>query len=114
MSRKTLALLAVLIALPSTAFALDDVGKTGRIADLQVNLPSSNTYLAYHGRVFIGTGKEVDEYRWGGVSCGSNTLSEHAVTLLMRALDSGLRVEPRYKAGQGPTTKCLIGFNISG
>ena len=109
MSRKTLALLSVLVAVPSTALAADDVGTVGRISDLQVNMPSSDSYLAYHGRMFIKNGNNVEEYRWGGTACGSRILTENAVMMLQRALDSGLRVQPRWQPGQG-TSRCVVGF----
>ena len=112
MSRKTLALVAALVTIPSTALAADQIGPTGRITDLQVNQQSSDTYLQYHGRAFIGKGNNVTEYRWGGTSCGSRTLTEHAVLLLQTALASGLEVEPRYENGQGQTI-CLVGFTFS-
>lgn len=112
MSRKTLALVAALVAVPSTALAADQIGPTDRITDLQVNQQSSDTYLQYHGRVFIGKGSDAAEYRWGGTSCGTRTLTEHAVLLLQTALANGLSVEPRYENGQGQTI-CLVGFTFS-
>lgn len=112
MSKKTLALLSVLVTIPSTALAADQVGPAGRITALQVNQQSSDTYLQYHGRAFIGKGKTVDEYRWGGTSCGSRTLTPDAVLLLQTALANGLVVEPRYEDGQGQTI-CLVGFTFS-
>jgi hypothetical protein len=112
MSRKTLALLGVLVAIPSTALAADQVGPADQIADLQVNQPTSDTYLQYHGRIFIGKGNKVDEYRWGGLACGSRVLTDHAVMLLHNALASGLNIEPRYENGQGQSL-CLVGFTFS-
>lgn len=112
MSRKTLALVCALVAVPSTALAADQIGPTGRIAALQVSQQSSDTYLQYHGRVFIGKKNDLEEYRWGGLACGTRVLTEHAVLLLQNALANGLEVEPRYENGQGPSL-CLVGFTFS-
>ena len=112
MTRTTLALLSVLVAVPSTALAAENVGTVGRISDLQVNMPSSDAYLTYHGRTFIKNGNNVEEYRWGGAACGSRTLTEGAVMMLQRALDSGLRVQPRWQPGQG-TSRCMVGFTFA-
>lgn len=113
MSKKTLGLLAALVTIPSTALAAtDEIGPAGRIVALEVNQQSSDTYLQYHGRVWIGKGKAVVEYRWGGTSCGSRTLMPDGVQLLQTALANGLVVQPRYEDGQG-TTLCLVGFTFS-
>ena len=94
MFTRTLALLGLLVALPSTALAADDVGAVGYVTELQVNQTSAETYLQFHGRAFLGGGAKqaAVEYRWGGTSCGTRVLSEHQVSLLMRAFESGLRV----------------------
>lgn len=109
---RTFALVAALVALPSTVLAdvlPDEVGDAGRIQTLHINHLYADTYLQFHGRVFIG--KDADEYRWGGASCGTKVLPDNMVSLLESALDSGLNVEPLWKPGQGGA-KCLVGFNI--
>jgi hypothetical protein len=108
---RTFALVAALLALPSTVLAdvLDEVGDAGRIQALHINHVYADTYLQFHGRVFIG--KNADEYRWGGTSCGTKVLPDNMVSLLEGALDSGLTVEPLWKPGSG-SAKCLVGFNI--
>jgi hypothetical protein len=111
MIRRTLALLALSVALPSMALAADDVGSAGSILELEVNSPSADTYLIHHGRMLVGNSKNATEYRWGGNACGSRTLSEHMVNQLARALDGGLKVQPRYQMGQG-LLRCVVGFTL--
>lgn len=110
MFRRTLALFALITFAPAVALA-DDVGPAGHITELHVNQTSADGYLAFHGRVFIADKKSENEYRWGGTSCGQRVLSEHQVALLSRALESGLRVQPRTKIGQGSVV-CLVGFSL--
>jgi hypothetical protein len=100
--------LALMLAVaPSTAFAADEVGTAGIATSIDIVSPSSDTYLIYNGRVFVGT----DEYRWGGTSCGSRTLSAENVRSLTQAVRSGMTVTPRYQIGQG-TTRCLVGYTL--
>jgi hypothetical protein len=108
-------LLAATLGLPSIA-AADTEAVAGYIAHLDVNQPSADFYLAYHGRMFVTSGNKnsvtTAEYRWGGASCGSRTLTENQVAILQRALESNTLVTPRYQSGQG-LTKCLVGFRLS-
>jgi hypothetical protein len=113
LTRRSLAL-AVLVTstiAASPAFA-DDQGPKGTVTALEINHSTSDTYLQHHGRVFVVTGTRSAEYRWGGVACGSRTLTENLVTMLQRALESGTPIAPRYKDGQGGT-RCLVGFTLS-
>ena len=110
MFRRALVLAALAFsAVPSIALA-DTTGSAGYVMKLQANQPSADTYLTFHGRVFIGVAKGGTEYRWGGATCGTRTVSDASVQLLMHALDSGLHVEPIYQIGQGDL-RCLIGFS---
>jgi hypothetical protein len=112
MIRRSLALVALLAAVPTAALAADAVGAAGYVTELQVNQTSSDAYLQYHGRAFIGDKKDgTAEYRWGGTSCGSKVLTDGQVGYLMQAMNTGLRVEPLYQAGQGSAV-CLVGFSI--
>jgi hypothetical protein len=108
-------LFAAALGSPSIA-AADTEDPGGYIAHLDVNQPSADTYLIYHGRMIITSGGKNNvasaEYRWGGTSCGSRTLTENQVAILQRALESNTRVLPRFQDGQG-TTKCLVGFRLS-
>jgi hypothetical protein len=102
-------LLAVcLVSAPSTALA-DELGPTGIPTDVEVLTPSADTYLQYHGRVVLLVGTTAEEYRWGGTSCGSRTMSADNVRQLVAAVRNGSPVTPRYQLGQG-TTRCLVGF----
>jgi hypothetical protein len=115
MRSRFLAALATLsiLAIPATVYAADQVGKPGTANKVEINTPSADAYLQYHGRVFIQVGKTSTEYRWGGTSCGTKTLSDDQVELLVGAVrDSrSVSVQPRYQAGQG-SAKCLVGFTI--
>lgn len=99
-------------AAPSAAFADELQGPKGSVAELEINHSTSDKYLQQHGRVVIVTGKQSAEYRWGGVACGSRTLTENLTTMLQRALESGTPIVPRYQPGQGPAL-CLVGFTLS-
>lgn len=113
---KALNKIAVLasLAISSLAFA-DTQGIGGTVIELEVNTTSADTYLQYHGRAVIVSGKSNTtntEYRWGGTSCGTRTLSDSMVAMLQRALESGAPIVPRYQDGQG-MAKCLVGFRFA-
>lgn len=100
--------LSLIALMPALALAADTTGDVGVAASLRVNSPSSDTYIQYHGSITI-EGKRTQEYRWGGTSCGSLTMSTENVALLQDAVRNSLEIEPYYQPGQG-TTKCLVGF----
>jgi hypothetical protein len=104
--------LALALAIPLTAYAADETGPEGRAKTVEVNAPSSDSYVQFHGRVFVTTGKTTNEYRWGGTSCGSRTMSAEMVQLLVDAVRADdVRVVPTFQDGQG-STKCLVGFSL--
>lgn len=109
---RTLVLVAALISWAGTARA-DDVGAVGTVAGLQVNTTSADTYLQYHGRVLVKvSGDQLDEYRWGGTSCGTRVLTEPQVAALQQALgNKRVRIQPLSQDGQGDII-CLVGFTI--
>lgn len=112
--RRSLAALAAVFALtlPATASAADKTGSVGDVAGVDVYSSSSDTYLKYHGRLFVDTNKGSEEYRWGGTSCNSKTISDDMVALLITAIGSPrVVVKPRYKSGQG-NARCLVGFSL--
>lgn len=118
MRSRSLAALASLtllaVAVPATAYAADQTGSVGAVEKVELNTPSADAYLQYHGRVFIKSGKTAAvEYRWGGTSCGSKTLSAEHVDLLVQASrsSSSVHVSPRFQTGAG-SSKCLVGFTI--
>lgn len=109
----TLSALALAITIPATAFAADKSGSEGRAKTIEVNAQSSDSYIQYHGRLFVTSGKTTTEYRWGGTSCGSRTMSPEMVQLLVdivRDRDE-IRISPTYQDGQG-STKCLVAFSL--
>jgi hypothetical protein len=103
---------AAIIAIPLTVLAADTTGAEGRARSVDVVSPSADTFLQYHGRLFVATATSLDEYRWGGTSCGSRTMSEEQVKLLTDATNSAVvRVTPIFQDGQG-AAKCLVGFTL--
>lgn len=108
---KTVALLAGLVALPTTVYAADNVGTAGYVDDLEVYEASADAYLSYHGRVFISSKNSSAEYRWGGASCGTKVLSDTHLMVLTLALANGVKVQPYWRAGQG-SAKCLVGLSL--
>lgn len=64
-------------------------------------------------RVFVRvSGNQLDEYRWGGTSCGSRVLTEPQIAALQQALgNKRVRIQPLSQDGQGQTI-CLVGFTI--
>lgn len=104
--------LALALATPVVAHAADETGSEGRAKTIQINAPSSDAYLQYHGRLFVTSGNTTTEYRWGGTSCGSRTMTPEMVQLLVSTVRADdVRVVPVYQDGQG-STKCLVGFSI--
>lgn len=92
--------------------AADDVGGVGTLVGLQMNTPSGDAYLQYHGRMVVKSAGGLDEYRWGGTSCGSRVLTDAEFAVVQRALDNKqLRVRPIYQTGQG-LTRCLVGLSL--
>jgi hypothetical protein len=114
---KVIAALSVVVtlAVPSIASA-EALAAKGTISSLETNTPSADAYLQYHGRMFVVTGSKgatsTAEYRWGGTSCGTRTLTEGQVAMLQRALESGTPITPRIQDGQGDV-KCIVGFTIA-
>ena len=92
----------------------DDTNVVGALVGLEVNTTSADTYLQYHGRTFVkNDGGTVDEYRWGGISCGSRVLTEDQVAMLQRALSAKkMTIETHTQAGQG-NVKCVVGFSLA-
>lgn len=118
-TRRPVAALASLfllaVAVPATAFAADETGTAGFVDKVEINTPSADAYLAYHGRVVLASGKggtTKTEYRWGGTSCGTRVVSEDLVQILVQASrNSDIVVTPRFQIGQGDI-KCLVGFTV--
>jgi hypothetical protein len=103
------------LAVSSLALAEDTVGGGGSMTELEVNTPSADIYLAYHGRIVVtavsGKNNTSTEYRWGGASCGSRVLSDAMDALLQRAHETSTPIIPRYQLGQG-AAKCIVGFKL--
>jgi hypothetical protein len=104
--------LTVAVAVPVTAFA-DESGSAGSVDSVEINSPSADTYLQYHGRVFLRSGKSnKKEYRWGGTACGSRIMPTDMVEVLIQASrNDDILITPRFQTGQGDV-KCLVGFGI--
>lgn len=113
---RTLTLALLTLTATSAAFAQDAEGKPGVATMVQVNTQHATTYIQYRGRVQLTSGNgsqaTVQEYRWGGTSCGSKLLTDAQLALLQQAHIHGLTVAPLWKPGQG-TTRCLVGFATS-
>jgi hypothetical protein len=107
-----LATLATL-SMPATVFAADSTGQKGSIETLEINHSTADTFLQYHGRIVIKSGKTTTEYRWGGTSCSNKTLPSEMISLLWDAFRSrkDTNVTPRFQSGQG-SSKCLVGFTF--
>lgn len=100
----------LVLALASSASA-DEPGKQGVATDIEIVSPSADTYLQYHGKLIVTLTGGFDEYRWGGASCGSRTMSAENVAALVRAVDQALLITPSWQMGQG-SAKCLVGFTL--
>lgn len=111
--RSTTIVASLLLALTfhaGTATA-DDAGLGGSVVGVDVNTDKADLYLQYFGRLFVkNSDGDLDEYRWGGTSCGSRNLTEEQISMLQRALhNKKMTIQPRSQDGQG-NTKCLVGF----
>jgi hypothetical protein len=107
--------LLILSTLITTGVArADDTNSVGSLVGLDVNTSSADTYLQYHGRLFVkNADNTIAEYRWGGTSCGSRVLTEDQIAMLQRALTSKkMTIEPRTQDGQA-IIKCLVGFSLA-
>jgi hypothetical protein len=106
-------LFLVAVAVPATAFA-DESGTAGSVSLVDVNTPSADTYLEYHGRVVVLSGKTTKtEYRWGGTSCGTRVVPADMVEVLVEASrNDTVVVTPSFQVGQGDA-KCLVGFTVN-
>jgi hypothetical protein len=113
--RRTIGSLAIIstLVLGTGAAVADDTGLVGSLVALDVNTISADIYLQYHGRLLVkNSNGSLDEYRWGGTSCGTRLLPEADVAVLQRALNNKkMRIEPRSQLGQGDA-KCLVGFTL--
>lgn len=106
-------LLCFALLLSAGVVSADEEGTLGTLAVLQVNTSSADTYLQYHGRLFVkNVDGVIDEYRWGGASCGSRTLTDEDTSKLQLALHTKqVHIQPLYQAGQGSAI-CLVGFTL--
>jgi hypothetical protein len=112
LGRIALPALALALLLPNLAHAADQTGAEGRAQSIQINAQSSDAFLQFHGRLFVKSGNSTVEYRWGGTSCGSRTLTDNLVAQLTDAVrDKNGLIVPLFQNGQG-SSKCLVGFTI--
>jgi hypothetical protein len=110
--RIALSALALALTIPVTALAADEKGAEGKAKSVEINAPTSDTFLQFHGRLFVKSGKTTTEYRWGGTSCGSKTMSAEMIELLVSVVRTDdVRIVPSFQDGQG-SAKCLVGFTI--
>lgn len=105
-------MLAVCLLITPALASADENATQGIAWDLEVLTTSADTYLQYHGRLVVMVGTASEEYRWGGTSCGSRTMSADNVRLLTEAVGRGHLITPRFQIGQG-SAKCLVGFAIT-
>jgi len=110
----TLALFAALpLALASPVEATESVGALGPIVVVARNSTSADLYLQFHGRMVVGDSiGGYAEYRWGGTSCGTRTLTEFQVGELLAAMNNPrMLIQPIWQDGQG-STQCLVGYSF--
>jgi len=74
---------------------------------------AGGTSLINHGRLYVkNTNGALDEYRWGGASCGSRVLAEAQFAALQGAQNNKkMTIQPTSQRGQG-NVKCLVGFTL--
>lgn len=113
--RRTIGLLTVCftLLLGAAAASADDTNLSGSIVGLALNTDDADTYLQYHGRMFVkNSDGALDEYRWGGLTCGSRTLSEAQFASLQAVQNNKkMTIAPLSQLGQGGF-KCLVGFTL--
>ena len=91
--RSFLTFVAVLVFWTSPAIAADEVGPVGTLIGLDINTTSAETYLIYHGRIFVSeSGGALTEYRFGGTSCGTRILTDAQVAALKELYDAELLI----------------------
>lgn len=110
---RALPILLTLSLAPTGPAQADDVGALGPIVLVARNSTSADTYLQFHGRMVVGDSiGGYTEYRWGGTSCGSRTLTELQVGELLAAMNNPrILVLPLSQDGQGQAL-CLVGYSF--
>jgi len=111
--RLGLGLALALLLLPLSAQAADEVGALGPIVLFGHSDASADKFLQYHGRLVVGDSVGgYQEYRWGGASCGSKTLTDAHLAELMAGMNNPrILIQPLWKAGQG-SAQCLVGYDL--
>jgi len=96
-----------------SALAEDAKGYFGQVLLVEANGQSSDTYLNRHGMIMVDAQGVVEEYRWGGLSCGTKILTAEDVTRLTNAIDSkSVLVQVYSKPGQGQVN-CIVGYRMA-
>jgi len=101
------------LAFTGSARAADNVGALGPLVVVARNSDSADLYLLYNGRIIVGDAiGGYAEYRWGGTSCGTKTLTEAQTSDLLAAMNNPrVLIEPLWQAGQG-LSQCLVGYSF--
>jgi hypothetical protein len=101
------------LAFAGPARATESVGALGPIVVVARNTDSADLYLQYNGRMIVGDAiGGYLEYRWGGTSCGSRTLTEAQTSDLLAAMNNPrVLIQPVWQDGQG-STLCLVGYSF--
>jgi hypothetical protein len=107
-------LAAALLACANSPAIADEIGEVGTPVGLSLNTQSADTFLEYHGRLFLKAADgTIVEYRWGGVSCGTRVLSDAQFAALQAALGNNkMRIQVLHQIGQG-NVKCVVGFTVA-
>jgi len=113
--QRSLGFLALLFAvsLGATAASADDTQLFGTIVRLERYTDASDFFLQFNGRLFVKNSDGLlDEYRWGGTSCGTKVLTDEEIATLQAAQNNKkMMIQPFTKPGQGNSV-CLVGFSL--
>lgn len=102
-----------LVLVASPAAAVDLVGAKGRVVAVEHVTPSSDTHNAYHGRIFVETAGQLQDYSWGGQVCNAHQLSDSNVLELEGALGNPrIVIEPSYQTAINPAERCLVSWKL--
>lgn len=110
---RRLTLIAAIALIPIAVQAADNVGTRGSIVSLSHNHSTSDKFLQYHGRMIVADSVGgYEEYRWGGVSCGSRVLTDAHLAELVAAMNNPrILIDPLWQPGQG-NSQCVVGFTF--
>lgn len=108
----TCGVLLLLLSAGNTGWA--GTTATSTITQVTVIAKSSKKHRLYHGAVWLQHDENKYAYRWGGLHCAEQGLSEAKVNMLFAAFRSKYSVNIDFKEHlyKGKRYRCISGFTV--